>query len=193
MLGNTGRHQALVLGLNSDLEADEAIFLLSALIPNRKAHPVIWSWYAVRCKGSQITGVEPLENVLKQFELGNRIRPNTTKPVALTTLNPLRQTVVDAVTTQVLAEREAFEAEMQPRLKQQLDELQRLRGAQEQQLELALGHSKQDEKFKDGRRNLRMKHIDRVFTDYQHWIEDTMQTEPAPYVQIIAVLARAED
>jgi hypothetical protein len=74
----------------------------------------------------------------------------------------------------------------------QLDELERLRGAQVRQLDLALSGSQQDSKFKEGRRNRRMSQIERVFTDYQHWVEDTMQTEPIPYIQLIAVLARAE-
>ena len=82
---------------------------------------------------------------------------------------------------------------MQPRLQQQLDELASLRGAQEQQLELQLSRSQQDQHFKDSRRNRRMQQIERVFTDYQHWVEDSMQTEPAPYIQLIAVLARAQD
>ena len=193
MLGNAGRHQALVLGLNSDLEHGESIFLVSALIPNRKSHPVIWSWYAVRCKGKAVTAIEPLQNTLQQFALGTQKRPNTTKPVDIATLNTLRQPVIDTVKAEVLKEREAFEADMQPRLQQQLDELASLRGAQEQQLELQLSRSQQDQHFKDSRRNRRMQQIERVFTDYQHWVEDSMQTEPAPYIQLIAVLARAQD
>ena len=77
MLGNTGRHEALVLGLNSDLAADESIFLVSALIPNRKAHPVIWSWYAVHCKGDQVSEIEPLQQALDRLALG---KPDPTPP-----------------------------------------------------------------------------------------------------------------
>ena len=193
MLGNTGRHQALVMGLNSELAADESIFLVSALIPNRKANPVIWSWYAVKCKGQSISSIEPLQNVLEQLALGSKPRPNNTKAIPQDMLNALRQPVVAAVKAKVLAERDSFEADMLPRLQQQLQELAQLRGAQEQQLELALSSSKQDEKIKASRRNQRMKQIERVFSDYQHWVEDSMQTEPAPYIQLIAVLARAED
>ena len=58
---------------------------------------------------------------------------------------------------------------------------------------MALNNSRQDDKIKDSRRNQRMKQIERVFSDYQHWVEDSMQTEPAPYIQLIAVLARAQD
>jgi superfamily II DNA or RNA helicase len=192
MLGNTGRHQALVMGLNSELQVDESIFLVSALIPNKKAHPVIWSWYAVRCRGQQVEAIEPLEQVLEALALGKQPRPNTTQPVDMQRLRSLRKPVVDSVRDQVLKEREALDREMMPKLQAQLDELDRLRGAQVRQLELALSRSQQDQHFKDSKKNQRMKSIDRVFTEYEHWVEDTMKTAPYPYIQIMAVIARAE-
>jgi hypothetical protein len=190
MLGNTGRHQALVMGLNSDLDKDESLFLVSALIPNRKAHPVIWRWYAVRCLGNEVSAIEPLQEVLEALALGSKPRPNTTRAVDMQRLQALRKPVVERVRSQVLEERAAFEQQITPRLKAQLDELDRLRGAQVRQLELALDRSQQDQHFKDGKKNQRMKVIDRVFTEYEQWVEDSMKTEPFPYIQIMAVIAR---
>ena len=192
MLGNTGRHEALVLGLNADLDPGESIFLVSALIPNRKAHPVIWSWYAVHCQGSQVTGIKPLEETLSALELGCRPRPNTGQPVDMDTLNDLRKPVVAAVKKAVLDERKAFDVEMQPRLETRLAELEALRQKQEVQLELWLGKSSQGDTRKEQRRVREQKRIDQIFTSYQQWVKDTMQTEPVPYIQLIAVLARTE-
>lgn len=193
MFGNTGRHEALVMGLNTDLEKGESIFLVSALIPNRKANPVIWSWYAVYCKKSEITKVTSLEECLEQYDFANKARPNTTKEVDIASLEALRTSVVDVVKKEVLKEREAFDDKHAPILIEQLDELEKLRGKQEEQLELALSQSKQGAHFKDARKNKKMKHIEEVFTSYEQWIADSMETEPAPYIQLIAVLARAED
>ncbi len=193
MLGNTGRHEALVLGLNSDLALDESIFLVSALIPNRKAHPVIWSWYAVYCQGDTVDHIAPLEETLQSLDLGRNPRPNTARPVDMATLSALRRPVVEAVKQQVLLEREEFDDEMQPRLEAQLEELKVLRGKQEQQLEFWLSASKQDDKRKETRRNRDMKRIEEVFSSYQQWVKDTMQTEPVPYIQLIAVIARTEE
>ncbi|MCM8885063.1 MAG: DEAD/DEAH box helicase [Candidatus Thiodiazotropha sp.] len=192
MLGNTGRHQALVMGLNSELKSDESLFLVSALIPNRKAHPVIWSWYAVRCQGNKVQAIESLKRLMETMELGKKPRPNTTQPVNMQRLQALRKPVVDAVRTKVLQAREALEQEVNPKLQAQLDELNRLRGAQVQQLELSLARSQQDPHFKASKKNQRMKFIDKVFTEYEHWMEDTMKTEPSPYIQIMAVIARVE-
>jgi hypothetical protein len=41
------------------LPAGEAVFLVSGLIPNRKAHPVIWEWFAIRCRPGQAGTSEP--------------------------------------------------------------------------------------------------------------------------------------
>ena len=189
MLSNTGRHEALVLGLNTDLADDESVFLVSALIPNRKAHPVIWSWYAVHCKGDAIERIAPLHETLSELQLGKKPRPNTTLPVNMQHLNNLRQSVVDRVKEAVLTERKEFEQAMIPKLQEQINDLKRLRSAQEQQLELTLSRSQQSSSFKESRRHQRMKKIDDVFTEYLHWVQDTMQTEPSPYIQLIAVLA----
>lgn len=199
MLANTGRHEALVLGLNSDIQPEESIFLVSALIPNRKANPVIWAWYAVHCRNGHVVSISPLSELLERINLGQSPRPNTAKPIDINMLNQLRQPVVNAVKAEVLKERKAFETKNAPRLKDQLDNLAKLRGKQIGQLELTLSNSKQDQHFKDSKRNKDMKRIEAIFTSYQHWVEDTMQTELAPYIQIIAVLApyktaaRAED
>lgn len=193
MLANTGRHEALVLGLNSDIEDDQPVFLVSALIPNRRANPVIWPWYAVHCRNGRVENITPLRDFLEQLNLGQKPRPNTAKQVDITSLNKLRKPVVEAVKTAVLEERSALESETKPLLQAQLDELNKLRGKQITQLELALNNSKQEQHFKDSKRNRDMKRIEEVFNSYQSWVEDTMQTEPAPYIQIIAVVARAED
>jgi len=196
MLGNTGRHEALVMGLNHELEAlekDQAIFLVSALIPNRKANPVIWSWYAVHCNANEVTSIEPLEDALKRFDLGGATKPNTTKPVNIDQLNTLRVPVVSTVKEVVLAERKAFDAKTLPKLQEQLAELSRLRSKQVQQIDLWLDYSKQEQKIKDSKRDKKMKQIEEIFTDYQCWIEDTMQTEPVPYIQIIAVITSVQE
>ena len=193
MLSNTGRHQALVLGLNAGIEADESIFLASALIPNRKASPVIWSWYAVYCRKGKVTKIADLNDTLKALGFGEGPKPNTGRAVDIKALETLRQPVVDAVKAAVLKERETLDAELQPKLNAQREELARLRGKQIEQLELTLSSSKQDTKFKESRRNTRMKHIDEVFENYQSWVEDTLQTEPAPYIQLLAVIAKVEE
>ena len=189
MLANTGRHQALVLGLNSQLAGNQAVFIVSALIPNRKAHPVIWSWYAVHTQGDQVMKIETLADFLSATQLTNL--PNTQKPVDLAILNRLKSTVIDRVNQTVIAEKNVFDAKMQPKLTEQIQSLLALRDKQNAQLELAL--ESKSENLRASERQKKTRYLDRVFDDYQRWIQDTWQTEPQPYIQLIAVIARAQD
>lgn len=187
MMGNTGRHEALVLGLHDGLEADHAIFMVSALIPNRKAHPVIWNWYGVHVVGHQVTKIEPLADTLANYgEILNQAS-NSGTPADMVKLAGLRGAVIDAVQVEMVAAQRAFDATMQPKLQAQLAELVELKGKQEQQMELALG--KQLASTQQSRRLKQQRHIDRVFNEYQQWVEDTWQTEAQPYIQLISVLA----
>lgn len=189
MLGNTGRHQALVLGLNAKLEPDHAVFIVSALIPNRKAHPVIWSWFAVHTRGKTVDKCEKLEDFLAEFQLTNL--PNTQKPVDIEALNQLKALVIDQVNQEVLLQKQDFDAQVQPKLQEQLQSLKALRSKQQAQLELAL--ERKLENVRASERQRKTRYIDTVFEDYERWVQDTWQTEPQPYIQLIAVIARAQE
>ena len=190
MLANVGRHTALVLALNSELEPGQSIFLVSGLIPNRKAHPVIWQWYAVWCKDGKVQKIDDLQQTLERLQLAVRPLPNTGVSINMSRLEALRGAVIKAATQRVLQARDEFDTEMQSKLLEQTQELQRLRSLQQGQLEMALSSSNQETPFKEARRAREMYRIDNIFSQYQRWVEETLNTEPEPYMQIIAVLAR---
>lgn len=193
MLANVGRHTAPVLVLNSELSPGQSIFFISGLIPNRKAHPVIWRWYAVCCENGQVTTVEDLHQTLIQLQLGSKPLPNSGQFVDMESLLTMRSPVIEAAKQQILNARTEFDGEMQSKLAEQTAELKRLRDLQQGQLELALSTSRQDTPFKDARRAREMQRIDTVFNQYQTWVEETLNTEPMPYMQIIGVVTRAKE
>ena len=47
MLAAFGRHEAPVLAGVPNLAADETVFVLSGLVPNRRSHPLLYEWIAV--------------------------------------------------------------------------------------------------------------------------------------------------
>ena len=55
-----------------------------------------------------------------------------------------------------------------------------------QQLELRL--EKQLETVRRGRFERRSQMIRRVFDDYRQWVQDTLTTEPQPWVQVMAAV-----
>ena len=55
-----------------------------------------------------------------------------------------------------------------------------------QQLTLEL--EKQLETVKRGRFEQRNQQINRVFDDYRQWVQDTLTTEPQPWIQVLAAV-----
>jgi hypothetical protein len=85
-------------------------------------------------------------------------------------------------------QRDLFEKEINQKLTLQLDELDRLKGGQLKQLELSLSQSAEVEGRKAQKRALRQQEIEEVFDHYWTWVEETMTTEPHPYLKLICVL-----
>ncbi|MEA3260605.1 MAG: DEAD/DEAH box helicase [Pseudomonadota bacterium] len=196
LLAQVARHSAPVLALpdadavKQQLQPEESVFLVSGLIPNRKAHPVIWEWFAVRCHGGAVTEVLPARDWLQPLQLDSKL-PNRAQPVSLTELEALRQPVINATRTEMQRRQQAFTEATQPTLDEKLAELAALKARQVTQLDLQLQGSQQAEHFKAAKREERLSRIDRVFNDYQTWVSDTLTIEPVPYIQIIAAFTRA--
>src|SRR5690606_37410036 len=171
------------------LAPGESVFLVSGLIPNRKAHPVIWEWFAITTRDGAVTRLQPAEDWLKPLKLDNKL-PNRAQPVDLTALEALRKPVIEAARKEMERRQQAYTAENQPQLEQQLAKLQELKARQVRQLDLQLQGSAQAEHFKVAKRQERMTRIERIFADYQAWVRDTLTIEPVPHLQIIAVFTR---
>ena len=196
LLAQVARHSAPVLALpdtdavKQQLQPEESVFLVSGLIPNRKAHPVIWEWFAVRCQGGAVTEVLPARDWLQPLQLDSKL-PNRAQPVNLTELETLRQPVINAASSEMQQRQQAFTEATQPTLDEKLAELAALKARQVTQLDLQLQGSQQAEHFKAAKREERISRIDRVFNEYQAWVSDTLTIEPVPYIQIIAAFTRA--
>jgi hypothetical protein len=67
-----------------------------------------------------------------------------------------------------------------------LADLKRLQDKQIVQLELRL--QKQIETVKRSRFEARSRQIGRVFDDYRQWVQDTLTTEPKPWIQVLAAV-----
>jgi superfamily II DNA or RNA helicase len=198
LLAQVARHSAPVLALpdtpkvNAALQPGESVFLVSGLIPNRKAHPVIWQWFAIRCNSTGVIDVKNAEHWLQQLQLSSKL-PNRAQPVHLAQLDALRSAVIDTAKTEMHQHQQDYTAATQSELQQQLAQLEALKGRQVSQLDLQLERSGQAEHFKAARKEERLRRIERVFNDYETWVQDTLTIEPVPFIQIIAVFTREND
>jgi superfamily II DNA or RNA helicase len=174
------RHEAPVLELPSVLSEDEVVFLMSGLIPNRKSHPLVHRWFGVGFKNGKTVGVEPLEAVIGKTGLGTRGFPNAGGEVALDGVKGLLPEAVESAKAWMRERRKEFEDEINVKLNERLEALDRLREKQHRQLEFDFGESRQ--------KDVKRRRIDKIFDGYMEWIEDTMTTEDDPYIQVVSVL-----
>ena len=71
LLSNFDRLEAPLLRLPT-LEADETIFIVSGLIPNKKAHPLINHWMGMRFRAGSFVETMMMEEVAEYSALGKR-------------------------------------------------------------------------------------------------------------------------
>jgi superfamily II DNA or RNA helicase len=182
-----GRHQAPVLTLPQGIGPQEVVFVMAGVIPNRRGQPVINRWLSVVFHQGQFQRVEDFDQTLARTHLGKAPIPNQGQPVDEALLE-LRGVAVDQATQALLAERQAFIKRLEPELEQQRQRLEGLRGRHYEQLELRFGDDSRPAAFVQARKDREKSRIERIFEDQRRWVEESMTTEPAPYIKIIAVL-----
>ena len=184
------RHEAPVITLPGALPRGETVFLLSGLIPNRKGHPLIHRWFGVVFEGRRIARIEEFNEVLARSGLGSKTWSNPGGGAA--GLEPLLPESVRAGTEWMLARREEFKKSIGPRLADEKSNLERLRGRHHERLQLSLEGTGRPEAIVRSRKTAETRRIDALFDQYLQWVEDTLTTEPEPYIQILAVI-KGED
>ena len=190
MLSAFGRHKAPVMELSEGLEPGESLFVISGLVPNRKAHPLVYEWMGVSFLHGVFRSVEPFARVVARTALGRHPIPNQGREPELEGLKALLPEAVRRAREWVIDRRDRFEREINEKLNAQLEELERLRERQLEQLDHELERSSQAEVFKKARRQQRTRIIEDIFDEYIQWVEDTMTTEKAPYLKVVSVLTR---
>ena len=181
-----GRHRAPVLRSQYLLPGEQA-FILTGVIPNRKGQPLLVDWQVV-CGQSESAAfsLEPFDSFIDRARLKAGTLPNSGQNLPIESLQARLPKAVQAMRAHMIAKQSAFAADMQARLRGTLAELESLQGKQIQQLELQL--EKVIEGVKRSRFERRSQYIHRVFDDYRQWVEDTLTTEPHPYIQVLAAV-----
>jgi hypothetical protein len=187
-----GRHTAPVIRIPSQLEADEHWFIVQGGFPNKRGQALIQQSLAILVQGDQITVETQLADILKEFKLQGDKIPNKAMEGDCSIQRGLLPKVVQHVRNSLKKTRDQIQADKNNQLQAHLAELEALRNKHLGQLELELSRSDQPEVFKQKRKQDRMHHIECVFNEYNHWLEETQHTEDDPYIQIVAVITGQE-
>ncbi len=189
-LSMVGRHSAPLLQ-SAKLQPGEQAFILMSLVPNKKGQPLLVEWQvATRVGDSSPFVLEHFESFAQRAGLQAGAMPNPgVNNGYLSNASAMQAALPQAVATMhqfMAAKQQAFASELHQRLKSTLDDLKRLQDQQIQQLELRLEN--QIETVKRSRFEARSRQIGRVFDDYRQWVQDTLTTEPKPWIQVLAAV-----
>lgn len=197
VLTHFGRHCAPLLQ-SVHLPPGEQAFVVMGLVPNRKGQPLLVAWQVAH-RRVDATGQEgdfTLEAFdtfaaragLKAGKLPNRGLVAEASP-AMRSMQAALPKAVATMRAHMVAQQAAFSASLTERLHSTLDELARLQSRQVEQLTLDLAG--QMETVQRGRFEHRKQQINRVFDDYRQWVNDTLTTEPQPWIQVLAAVTSA--
>ena len=188
MVSSLKRQQAPVIVAGTQLAEGEVIYITYSLIANQKGQPVIQRWLGIRYMNGVFVSTEDFESVMNHSGLKQRL-PNTgDTSESLIQLKRQLPEVVKQTQRQMTIYRKAFEQENRPKLDAQLNKLKMLEDKQVQQLDLFLENSAQLTVLKDKRYKEESLAIRSRFEEYRQWIQETMNTEDQPYIQIIAAI-----
>lgn len=192
VVASFARHEAPVITLKDTLEPGQVVFLIAGLIPNRKGHPLIHRWLGVSFKHGAFQDFEEFEPLLQRLNLGGRPLPNPENQSETSQLASLLPEAVKAARLWISDARHEFEKKINEKLNQTLTSLEQLRNRRHQNLERRFQDLNQPESIIESRKVSEKRRIDRLFDDYIRWVEETMTTEDNPYIQIAAVVRRAD-
>jgi uncharacterized membrane protein YccC len=188
MASRLKRQQAPVVVAGSRLKPNEIIYITYSLIANQKGQPVIQRWLGIQFIDGKFTGIESLESLLKRTGLAQGLPNAGREPNNLGQLKQHLTEVVKQTQQQMTDYRKAFEKENRPKLDAQLEKLAALEEKQVKQMDLFHENSAQIAAIKDKRHKDETDAIRSRFEEYRHWIQETMNTEDQPYIQIIAAI-----
>ena len=188
MLTAFGRFEAPVLSGLPGLGADECVFVLSGLVPNLKGHPLMYEWVALSFVAGEFSEPLTFEAIVERTGLGRREIPNREQPPDLDRLNALLPEAVKRARQHFLQRRKAFEDIINAQLNEEVDALDAFRDRRLQQLELDIAQPAQTDPLKRQYRSQASAEVEEVYDEYLTWIQDTMTTEPSPWVKVICAM-----
>jgi hypothetical protein len=185
-----GRHEAPVVFVPG-LRPNEALVLISGIIPNRLGHPLVLRWVGVQFRDGRCIKNLDLEQSLelcglKSDELVNHTSPNSQRCLALQALLPLA--LAEAKISIETARKETLE-QNKVKLFEQEKRLEALLARHDAQLELSFMSGLQQ--VNAARKEDRRQQIRRAFEAHKQWLRDAHNIEENAHFTILSVCTGA--
>lgn len=180
------RSEVPVLGLTNSIGAEEILFIVAGLIPNRKSTTVVDEWFGVLYKNDQFDSILSMSEVLQKTHLNVKV-PNT-QNVSEEQIARGQKLLGDVVNRakKIMADKCAeYKEKTDPYIYEEMERLEQLeqrhKDAQLSFFDLGIPGMERKKSEKE-------REIEAIFTNFMDWEKDTLEIEENPYIRIIAVV-----
>jgi superfamily II DNA or RNA helicase len=189
MLSLFGRQRAPVVRVQRGVSTEEALVLVSALIPNRRGQPVLNEWFAVRVAlNRSVMGELSFEEMIAATGLGREDIPNAESSHDAAGLQALLAPALDFAQRRMAEQHKMFSAVSRRRAAAELEALAKLRRLHHEQLELSFtGSAAHFAKPRERQRETKASDIDKLFTEYETWVSQTLELDSRAHLTVDAV------
>jgi ERCC4-related helicase len=182
-----GRHTAPAVRMPEKLAHNEHWFILQGGFPNRRGQALIQDQVGVHFVDDQVVAIQELGEVIDILKLNGQSIPNRAEAKNCDELTLYLQDAVEQVRNHLVRLRDEIKAVNAERIQTESKALQDLQKEHISQLEFSFSESGAPETLKAQRQAKEREKIDELFKQYQTWLRDTWETEPEPYIQVVAV------
>ena len=186
LLVNFARAEAPVVTLRGVLDRGEVLFLMQGEIPDRKAQPVVHSWFAVHFNGGVYKGILPFDAFIDRTRFGSAVYPNPSIEPNLTPLQTLLPEAIQYARRWMSERRAEITSLLDPKLREQEARLEHLHGARRRQLESSFPPDT-TQGIRLQQKNARSRQVDSLFSEYREYVRQTLQTEDTAFIRVAAV------
>ena len=188
MLATFGRHQAPVLAGIPGLEDGETAYAFAGTALNRKSHPLVSVWGAALFRNGSFSQCVSLDSLLERTALRSGGVPNGGFEPDIRVLRNLLPEAVEWAEIWVQEKRDACNNENDRKLQAALERLEALKKRQLQHVRQTVARQQSWEAVKRSQIKKRSDGIEEVFTEYLHWVEDSMTLDGKPWIQVLCVM-----
>ena len=188
MLAAFGRFEAPILAGVPGLASDEAVFVCSGLVPNRKSHPLLYEWIGISFQSGKFANLIAFEELAERTGLINRRLVNSEHSVDVDRLSQLLPKAVQHARDHFVERRDAFERALNDQLNEEVAALDAFKERRLAQSDAELAFSRQAGQLRRNRAARTRQEVDDILDDYLEWIEETMTTERNPSIKVICAL-----
>jgi len=179
------RHSAPVIRMPNELSSDQHFFCLRGGYPNRRGHGLIDQWLVIETKAGAIAGMHRMADLIEKLNLKDPKIPATGNAGDTSAISALLPSVVAAAEQHLKQLATEKATELSEARSAQQNRLDKLRLKFDVQLNLELERGLQSTRV--ARQNREQTRLDRIFKDFEEWVEHSQTLEDHPWLQVAAV------